>query len=188
MSDFVPMSSSAAPSHKPKFGVGSVVSHPHFGSGRVVTYEGDSYVVMFKGGEVKRVAFTFELLKPEQLSSDPEFDRIKQAVQEVLGDHGFLDVDLELGKRWVGGTVKIMPGKEDTRPHEIPIEMFFKKIIGIRDKLRVLEQKINAHTVLTPEEKIEMEGYITRCYGSLTTFNALFGNKDSHFRGQSEKE
>jgi hypothetical protein len=186
MSDIVPTPPSTSP--KPKFGVGTVVGHPHFGTGRVVAYESDSYVVLFKGGETKRVAFTFELLKPEKLASDPESDRIRQVVREVLGDYGWLDVDLELGKRWVGGTVKIIPGKDDTKSHEVPIEMFFKKIIGIRDKLRVLEQKINAHTVLTPEEKIELEGYITRCYGSLTTFNSLFANKDSQFRGQSEKE
>src|ERR1700742_2135570 len=124
--------------HKPKFGIGTVCSHPHFGSGRVVAYEGDSYVVMFKGGETKRVAFSFELLKGEQLSGDPELDRIKMAMREVLNDYGWLDIDLELGKRWVGGTLKIMPGKEETKPHEVPIEMLFKKIIGIRDKLRVL--------------------------------------------------
>ena len=173
---------------KHTIGLGVVVNHPLFGRGKIVSYDGNDYVVLFKGGETKRVACTFDAMKPESTAGDPETDRIKHAMREVLGDYGWLDVDLELGKRWTGGTLKMIPGKEDTQPKDVPIEMFFKKIIGIRDKLRVLEQKINAHPGLTPEDKIEMEGYITRCYGSLTTFNSLFASKESQFRGQSEKE
>jgi hypothetical protein len=66
--------------------------------------------------------------------------------------------------------------------------MFFKKLIGVREKLRVLEQKINNHPTLASEEKIELEGYITRCYGSLTTFNVLFAAKESQFHGQTGKD
>ena len=87
--------------------------------------------------------------------------------------HGWLDVDLELGKRWVGGTLRLIPWKEGTAPKDVPLEAFFKKIIGIRDRLRVLEQKLNSHPTLTAEEKLELQGYISRCYGSLTTFNVL---------------
>jgi len=173
---------------KPKFGVGTVVAHPHFGRGKIVSYESEGYIVLFKGGETKRVAFSFDPMTAEQTVSDPETDRIKHAMYEVLGDYGWLDVDLEMGKRWVGGTMRLLPGKEDTQPKDIPLEMLFKKIIGIRDKLRVLEQKVNAHPVLSPEEKLELDGYITRCYGSLTTFNVLFATKESQFKGQSEKE
>ncbi len=172
-------------SSKPSLGLGTVVSHPHFGRGRIVAYEGETYVVLFKGGESKRVAYSFEAMKPEQLVSDPELDRIRTAMREVLGDYGWLDIDLELGKRWAGGTLRMLPGKDDTQAKDMPLEMFFKKIIGIRDKLRVLEQKINAHPGLPPEDKMEMQGYITRCYGSLTTFNVLFAAKESQFQGQS---
>jgi hypothetical protein len=171
---------------KPKFGLNTVVAHPLFGTGRIMSYDRDTYAVMFKGGEIKHVAFTFDAMTAEKTVGDPQLDLMKQAVREVLGDYGWLEVDLELGKRWVGGTVKLISGKNEVQPKDIPMEMFFKKIIGIRDKLRVLEQKINAHPVLTPEEKLDMEGYITRCYGSLTTFNVLFGTKESQFKGQSE--
>lgn len=173
---------------KPKFGIGSVVSHPHFGRGRIVAYDRDSYVIAFKGGETKTVGFAFDLLKGEELSGDPEMDRIKQAVREVLNDFGWVDVETEMGKRWVGGMLRMIPGKDDTQPKDVPIEMFFKKIIGVRDKLRVLEQKINAHPTLTPEDKLEMDGYITRCYGSMTTFNVLFASKEGQFKGTGKEE
>jgi hypothetical protein len=173
---------------RPRFGVGSVVRHAHFGSGRVMGYEGDAYVILFRGGETRRVAFAFPDLQAEGAAGDPETDRLKQAVREVLGDHGWIDVDLELGKRWVGGTLRLVPGKEGTQARDVPLEVFFKKIIGIRDRLRVLEQKLNSHPALAPEEKLELQGYISRCYGSLTTFNVLFGAPESQFKGQGDRE
>ena len=86
-------------------------------------------------------------------------------------------------KRWLGGTVTLTPGKEGVQSREIPIETFIKKIIGIREKLRVLEQKINNHPKLDSADKLELQAYLTRSYGSLTTFNALFADKASHFVG-----
>ena len=172
----------------PAFGLGTIVRHRDFGRGRVVGYDQERYVMLFPGGDVKMVAFAFDGLTADGSAGDPELDRIVQAVREVLGDHGWLDVDLELGKRWVGGTLKLVPGKDDTQAKDVPIEMFLKKLIGVRDKLRVLEQKLNSHPSLTPEEKLELQGYITRCYGSLTTFNVLFSNRASWFVGQGERE
>ena len=72
---------------RPRLGVGSIVRHAHFGSGRIVGYEGDTYVVLFRGGEARRVAFTFPDMKAEGGAGDPELDRLKQAMREVLGDH-----------------------------------------------------------------------------------------------------
>ena len=172
----------------PRFGLGTIVKHRDFGKGRIVAYDDDRYVILFAGGDAKIVAFAFEGLQADGSAGDPELDRIVQAVRQVLGDHGWLDVDLELGKRWVGGTLKLVPGKDDTPAKDVPIEMFLKKLVGVRDKLRVLEQKINSHPSLAGEEKLELQGYITRCYGSLTTFNVLFGNRVSWFVGQGDKE
>jgi hypothetical protein len=172
----------------PRFGLGTIVKHRDYGRGRVVAYDGDRYVIVFAGGDARMVAFGFEGLAAQDSVGDPELDRIAQAVRHVLGDHGWLDVDLELGKRWVGGTLRLVPGREDAQAKDVPIEMFLKKLIGVRDKLRVLEQKVNNHASLSPEEKLELQGYITRCYGSLTTFNVLFGNRASWFVGQSDKE
>jgi hypothetical protein len=172
----------------PRFGLGTIVKHRDFGRGRIVAYDDDRYVILFAGGEARIVAFAFEGLQADGSAGDPELDRIAQAMRQVLGDHGWLDVDLELGKRWVGGTLKLVPGKDDTQAKDVPIEMFLKKLVGIRDRLRVLEQKINSHPSLAAEEKLELQGYITRCYGSLTTFNVLFGNRASWFVGQGDRE
>ena len=173
---------------QPKFGIGTIVNHQGLGRGRVVGYEGDCYAVVFKGQTAKLVPFAFPGLSAEEICGNPEFGQIKQAVREVLEDYGWIEGDLEMGKRWLGGNMVLNPGNEETQPKEIPIEAFLKKVIGVRDKLRVLEQKLNSHPLLSPEDKLEFQGYITRCYGSLTTFNSLFATKESQFRGQSGKE
>jgi hypothetical protein len=176
----------AAPA--PRFGIGTIVRHLQFGTGRVVAHEPGQYVIVFRGGDTRRVSLGFDGLEVEERKGDPEIDRIRQAVRDVLGDHGWIDVDLELSARWVGGTLRLVPGKADVQAKEVPIEAFFKKIVGVRDRLRVLEQKINAHPVLAAEEKLELQGYITRCYGSLTTFNVLFGAEGSRLHGSGERD
>ena len=177
-----------APPPVPRLGVGTIVRHLQFGLGRVVAYEPGQYVIVFRGGDTRRVAWSFDGLEVEERKGDPETDRIREAVRDVLGEHGWIDVDLELAPRWGGGTLQLIAGKADVQAKEMPIEVFFKKIVGIRDRLRVLEQKINAHPTLAPEEKLEFQGYITRCYGSLTTFNVLFGAEGSRIQGTGERD
>ena len=174
-------------STKPQFSIGTLIQHAHLGAGRIVGFPGEFYVIHFKG-EVRNVPFSYMEMKALETTEDPELQRIKMAVREVLGDYGWADVDLEVAKRWIGGTLKMLPGKEDTQAKEIPIEVFIKKIIGVRERLRVLEQKINNHASLDAADKLEIQGYITRCYGSLTTFNALFADKASHFVGTGSGE
>ena len=89
---------------------------------------------------------------------------------------------VEIAPRWHGGTVTLKPGN-DTQPKDIPIDVFFKKIIGIRESLRVLEQKINNHDGIPAEDRVAFQGYITKCYGSLTTFNVLFKHDKDKFVG-----
>lgn len=127
-----------------------------------------------------RERLDFEL--PEELL-DMNADEFREILREVLRDE--LGVgDPALGQRWEGGEVILKPGKEGTQEKRIPIETLFSKIVMIRDKLRVLEQKVNAHPKLGSEEKVQMQQYITGCYGSLTTFNVLFANKEDQFVGQ----
>ena len=110
-------------------------------------------------------------------------DTFRQVLREVLLDElGVRDVDM--GDRWSGGELVLVPGREGIQEKRIPIDAFFKKIVMVRDKLRVLEQKINGHKGLSDEEKVQLQQYITGCYGSLTTFNVLFRTKEDQFSGQ----
>jgi len=104
---------------------------------------------------------------------------LRQVLQEELGVR-----PVELGSRWSGGEVVLKPGKEGTAEKSIPIEVLFHKIVMIRDRLRVLEQRINGHAQLSDEEKVQMQQYVTQCYGSLTTFNVLFADRRDGFVGQ----
>ena len=92
--------------------------------------------------------------------------------------------DVELAGKWSGGEVVLKPGKEGLAEKRLPVEALFHKVVMIRDKLRVLEQKINGHPKLGDDEKVQLQQYITACYGSLTTFNVLFANREDQFAGQ----
>jgi hypothetical protein len=123
-----------------------------------------------------------ELEIPEELL-DMNADEFRAVLREVIRDElGVAEV--ELGGRWSGGEVVLKPGKEGTQEKRIPIESLFHKVVMIRDKLRVLEQKVNAHPKLSDEEKLQMQQYVTSCYGSLTTFNVLFADRADGFTGQ----
>jgi hypothetical protein len=103
------------------------------------------------------------------------------AIREALRDEGPL---VRLAPRWEGGTVTLKPGDPGTQPKEIPLDGLLHKIVLIRDRLRVLEQKINAHEKMTDAEKVDLQQYVTRCYGSLTTFNLLFRDERDLFVGE----
>jgi hypothetical protein len=119
---------------------------------------------------------------PEELY-DMNADEFRQVLREVLRDElGVRPIDL--AGRWAGGDVILRPGKEGTAEKTIPIEALFHKIVLIRDRLRVLEQKVNAHPSLSDEDKVQMQQYVTQCYGSLTTFNVLFADRQDAFVGQ----
>jgi hypothetical protein len=127
-----------------------------------------------------------EFVVPEELL-DMTPEEFRAVLRDVIRDElGAGDVDL--GGRWSGGEVVLKPGKEGTAEKRLSIESFFHKIVMIRDKLRVLEQRINAHPKLSDEEKIQMQQYVTGCYGTLTTFNVLFANKEDGFVGQKGDE
>ncbi|MCU1281978.1 MAG: hypothetical protein JWM53_5524 [bacterium] len=104
---------------------------------------------------------------------------VKDALEPALAD----DEPVELGGKWEGGKIEIWPKDPALGAKEIPIDVFFHKIVMLRDRLRVLEQQINGHGKLSDEEKVHLQQYVTRCYGSLTTFNVLFRRKDDHFTG-----
>jgi hypothetical protein len=122
---------------------------------------------------------------PQEIDLDMDMEAFRSVLTQVLREElGIGEADL--GKRWQGGEVILRPGKEGTAEKRMPVESFFHKIVMVRDKLRVLEQRINAHTGLTDEDKVAMQQYVTACYGSLTTFNVLFASPDQDgFKGAS---
>ena len=107
---------------------------------------------------------------------------LKALFEDVLREEGVLGY-IPVGQKWEGGTVVLKPGNDSMQPKEIPLETFFKKIVMVRERLRVLEQRINNHDKLEEADKLELQQYLTRAYGSLTTFNVLFADKGDHFVG-----
>ena len=107
---------------------------------------------------------------------------VKEAIDELLGLG-----ETRMAGRFEGGTLVIRPGKADTQEKVIPVDALFHKITMVRDRLRVLEQRINAHAKLSQEDKVELQQYVTRCYGSLTSFNVLFRDREDWFVGSGSR-
>ena len=124
---------------------------------------------------------------PKEIDIDMDADEFRRVLREVLAEE--LGVSSPpLGARWQGGELVLRPGKEGTADKRVPLETFFHKIVMVRDKLRLLEAKLNAHSGLSDEDKVQLQAYITGCYGSLTTFNILFGEKADQFSGGSARD
>ena len=124
---------------------------------------------------------------PKEIDLDMDTDEFRRVLREVLREE--LGVgDAPLGDRWRGGELVLKPGKDGTQEKRIPIEAFFQKVVMLRDKLRVLEQKVNGSKNLESDEKVQLQQYITGCYGSLTTFNVLFREREDWFVGQGSKD
>ncbi len=168
-------------------GIGSRVKHPQYGAGVVVQIKPEEYVITFIDHgmrEIERTDDTMEIID----KNDQETDLVSLADIEVLLINIFkkytdIQERVDLGTKWTGGTLIMKPGDSSLKSKEVPIDVFFNKIVMLRDRLRVLEQRINAHTKLTEEDKVNIQQYITRCYGSLTTFNVLFKYTTDHFTG-----
>jgi hypothetical protein len=116
---------------------------------------------------------------------DEDVRKILQAVRAVFNAES--SVSGEIGDRWLGGQLVLKPGKAGTQEKTVPIEAFFRKIIGVRDKLRVLEQRINTHPKLDDADRLQLQDYITKAYGSLTTFNVFFCDPADRFVGTGSK-
>lgn len=119
---------------------------------------------------------------PQEIDIDMDIEEFRRVLRDVLAEE--LGVSRSpMAPRWEGGELVLVPGKAGTAEKRIPLEAFFHKIVMIRDKLRVLEQKVNGHEDLSDADKVQLQQYITACYGSLTTFNLLFAERDDAFAG-----
>ena len=117
---------------------------------------------------------------------EEDLRKIVQAVRAVFNAEQ--SVTGEIGDRWRGGQLVLKAGKGGTQDKTIPIEQFFRKIIAVRDKLRVLEQRINTHPKLDDADRLQLQEYITKAYGSLTTFNVFFADPSDRFVGTGGKD
>ncbi|MEN0006967.1 MAG: hypothetical protein AAF798_22640 [Bacteroidota bacterium] len=172
------------------FGVGSRLRHPGYGDGVVIKLHKEAYTICFMLYGIKQVGRTYdkweviEAIEPEASLSFSDFE---QSLMKVLQDFSDISQVVELGDRWNDGMLILRPADDSLKEKEIPIETFFHKIVMVRDRIRVMEQRINASKNMTDEEKVNLQQYITRIYGSLTTFNVLFKYKEDHFKGERSK-
>ena len=166
-------------------GVGSRVKHPAFGDGVVIGAEVVAYRVCFITYGIKLVGKEYsawEIIESIEADERVSFSEAEKSLIKILKTWSDISEVVPLGEKWKNGMLILKPEDVALKPKEIPVEMFFHKIVMVRDRIRVMEQRINA-SELTDEEKINLQQYITRIYGSLTTFNILFKNKEDQFVG-----
>ncbi len=173
-------------------GTGSRIQHSAYGEGIVAGTKLDKYRISFFGKgiiEVPRDSSDIEIL--EELAPEERMisvDDVETTLIDILRKWSDVSEIVPLADKWRKGTMVLKSMDDSMKPKEVPMETFFHKIVMLRDRLRVLEQKINAHSKLEDAEKVEMQQYITRIYGSLTTFNVLFKNQSQVFVGEKGKE
>jgi hypothetical protein len=172
-------------------GIGSRVEHPEFGKGVVIQVYNDSYEITFIDYGTKSISRTFDKLKVFDFSGSEtdllSFEKVEKVFRKLLFSITDIQHAVHLGDKWKGGKIILEPGRKDLQSKELPIDNFFHKIVMVRDRLRVMEQRINAAKGLDDQEKVELQQYITRIYGSLTSFNVLFAEKEDQFVGEKGK-
>ncbi len=172
---------------KISLGIGSRVRHPQFGDGVVVQIKPEEYLITFMlhgMREIERTFDQFEIIDPNDADNDlVSLADVEVLLVNVIRKYSDLQERVEIGNKWTGGTLTLKPGDSSLKSKEVPIDIFFNKIVMLRDRLRVLEQHINSNKKLTEEDKVNLQQYITRCYGSLTTFNVLFKYTTDQFVG-----
>lgn len=169
-------------------GVGTRLQHTQFGPGVIVGVRYATYLISFIHHGVKEVDKTdphLDEIIPENVTVEVEtVSAVEKSLLKILRQWSDVTEVVPLGDKWLGGTMLLQTADKTLKPKEIPIDDFFHKIVMLRDRLRVLEQNINSHKTLSDEDKVNLQQYITRCYGSLTTFNVLFKNKEQWFVGE----
>lgn len=167
-------------------GVGSRVRHADFGDGVIINLKSVSYTITFvqHGTKVIKLNTPLEIVEAIELNTDfVSLLDVEQSLTKILQKWLDASETIALGDKWKGGKIILKPGRSDLSSKEMTIDSFFHKIVMTRDRLRVLEQRINA-SKLDDEEKINIQQYITKIYGSMTSFNLLFKNNEDYFVGE----
>jgi len=171
-------------------GIGSRIDHPNYGKGVVTNVSSKHYWVTFieNGLETIDLDSEFQVLEgvEDEVDSVSFFD-VERSLVQILEKWSDTHQKVALADKWKGGKLVLDPG-DGTANKEMPIDTFFHKIVMVRDRIRVMEQKINSSPNLDDAEKVDLQQYITRIYGSLTSFNVLFKTKNDHFVGEKGKQ
>lgn len=169
-------------------GIGTRLQHTLYGDGVITGVKYATYLITFINHGTKEIDKNdnqLDEILPDNVNTELETtSEVEKSLLKILKLWGGITENVPLGDRWQKGTLILQPFDKNLKPKEVPVEDFFHKIVMLRDRLRVLEQNINSHKKLSDEEKVNMQQYITRCYGSLTTFNVLFKNKEDWFVGE----
>jgi hypothetical protein len=165
-------------------GIGSRIKHDTHGMGVVINIKSDGYEITFveDGIRIVKLDAAFEVIENAGFESDKVsiFD-MERSMTKILQKWMDATEIVPIADKWKGGKMILVPGKTGLSSKEIPVETFFHKIVMLRDRLRVMEQKINS-SELDDQTKVDLQQYISRCYGSMTTFNILFKETDQHFK------
>lgn len=171
-----------------ELGIGSRIRNEDFGVGIVIQTKPTEVLVSFVNYGVQWVTHSeieneFEILEAVESPKDyVSLGQIEEAIRDLFSDVLDQSDVVDLGDKWTGGKLIFQPANESLKPYELPIETFFHKIVMVRDRLRVMEQRINSSN-LKDEEKVNLQQYITKIYGSLTSFNVLFRSREVGFTG-----
>ncbi len=169
-------------------GIGTRLQHMQYGPGVIVGVRFATYIISFITYGIREIDKTdpkLEEIIAENVTVEIEtISEVERSLLKILRLWSDASEIVPLGDRWKGGTILLQPADKTQKAKEIPIDVFFHKIVMLRDRLRVMEQQINAHKILSDEEKVNLQQYVTRIYGSLTTFNVLFKNKENWFIGE----
>ena len=173
------------------FGIGTRVNHKEYGFGVVIQVKSNSYMITFQNHGNREILKSYQELEVIDLMESPDdlisFEQVEQSLMKILRQFSDIQENVQIADKWRGGRLILQSSNPELKPYEMPINTLFNKIILIRDRLRVLEQKINSSNI-TEDEKIVLQQYITRSYGSLTSFNILFKNKSDGFVGESSRD
>ena len=169
-------------------GIGTRLQHTQFGPGVIVGVRLATYLISFINEGIKEIDKTDDQLEeiiPEKVTVELETtSEVEKSLLKILRLWSDASEIVPLGDRWKGGTMLLQPADKTQKAKEIPMDVFFHKIVMLRDRVRVMEQQINSHKILSDEDKVNLQQYITRIYGSMTTFNVLFKNKENWFVGE----
>lgn len=169
-------------------GIGSRVRHQEYGVGVVVQVTTESYIITFVNFGVKEIGLIYAddelevLEKAAPIKGLVSLADVERTLEKIVGRIADEVTTVDMHQKWEDGKLIFQPGNESLKPYEMPIETFFHKIVMVRDRLRVMEQRINS-SGLTDEDKVNLQQYITKIYGSLTSFNVLFTSKNEGFIG-----